>query len=68
MPAVVLTDADKAIAPHVVDDPTRSLLYKPLTELPDAFGPDDRERLAADGQGGDRRAASCPATASCSSS
>jgi uncharacterized protein (DUF885 family) len=48
LPSVVLVDADKAIAPHIVDDPTRSLLYKPFAELPASFGASDRERLAAD--------------------
>jgi uncharacterized protein (DUF885 family) len=48
LPSVVLVDADKAIAPHVVDDPTRSLLYKPFADLPRSLGAADRERLAAE--------------------
>ncbi len=49
-PAVVLTDVDKAIAPHVVDDPTRSLLFKPFAEFPDSIAPEDRARLTAEGK------------------
>ena len=33
----MLADVDKALAPHIVDDPTRSLLYKPFAEFPDAI-------------------------------
>jgi uncharacterized protein (DUF885 family) len=48
LPGVVLEDADKAILPHLVDDPTRSLLYKPFVNWPDSVPTSDRERLAAD--------------------
>ena len=47
MPAVVLADVDEAIAPHVVDDPTNSLLYKPFTTFPEGIGEADRVRLAS---------------------
>jgi uncharacterized protein (DUF885 family) len=50
MPAVVLVDVDKSLSPHVVDDPTRSLLYKPLAEMPAGFSEADRIRLATDGK------------------
>ncbi len=50
LPAVVLTDVDKVLAPHVVDDPTRSLLYKPLAEFPSTFSDVDRKRLADAGK------------------
>ena len=54
-PGVVLADIDKVLSPHIVDDPTQSLLYKPLADLPEGFSKADRERLAADAQGRDRR-------------
>jgi uncharacterized protein (DUF885 family) len=47
LPSVVMIDVDKAIAPHVVDEPTRSMLYLPFNELPPSFSAQDRERLAA---------------------
>jgi uncharacterized protein (DUF885 family) len=50
MPAVVLVDYDQALLPHVVDDPTRSLLYPPFDEFPDGVGEADRERLAKEGK------------------
>ena len=46
LPGVVLRDYDKPIVAHIVDDPTRSLLYQPFTAFPPAIGPADRERLA----------------------
>jgi uncharacterized protein (DUF885 family) len=49
-PSVVLADIDKVLAAHVVDDPTRNLLYKPFTEFPAAIGEADRNRLAAAGK------------------
>jgi uncharacterized protein (DUF885 family) len=48
MPAVVLVDVDKSLSPHVVDDPTRSLLYKPLAEMPKDFSDVERIRLSTD--------------------
>jgi uncharacterized protein (DUF885 family) len=50
LPSVVLADVDKTISPHMVDDPTNSLLYKPLAELPATFSDADRARLAASGK------------------
>src|SRR5207253_10421191 len=48
LPGVVLVDFDKALSPHTLDDPTRSLLYKPLAKLPEAFSQTDCDRLSAD--------------------
>jgi len=48
LPGVVLEDADKAISPHIVDDASRSLLYKPFVNWPESVPQADRERLAAD--------------------
>ncbi len=45
LPAVVLEDVDKTIAPHVVDDPAQSLLFKPMASFPESFGEADRRRL-----------------------
>jgi uncharacterized protein (DUF885 family) len=45
LPAIVLADFDKTISPHLVDDPTQSLLYKPLAEMPSTFSDADRARL-----------------------
>jgi uncharacterized protein (DUF885 family) len=50
LPSVVLADVDKSIAPHIVDDPKRSLLYKPFDEFPDRFSEEDQKRLAVEGR------------------
>jgi uncharacterized protein (DUF885 family) len=50
LPAVVLEGIDKVLAPHIVADPTQSLLYKPLADLPASFSEAARRRLVADGQ------------------
>ena len=47
-PSIVMKDAEAAITAHLVDDPVRSLLYKPLAEFPDTVSPDDRPRLITD--------------------
>lgn len=47
-PSVVLAGIDKVLSPHIVDDPTQSLLYKPLADMPEGFSKVDRERLMAD--------------------
>ncbi len=47
-PAVAMADVDKVLAPHVVDDPTQSLLYKPLTNFPETFNDAQKSRLSAD--------------------
>ncbi|HEV3137728.1 MAG TPA: DUF885 domain-containing protein, partial [Pirellulales bacterium] len=50
MPGVVLADADKSLAPHIVDDPTHSVLYRPFEKFPDMFSDADRKRLASEGK------------------
>jgi uncharacterized protein (DUF885 family) len=50
LPSIVLADVDKSLSPHIVDDPTRSLLYKPFTQFPDSFNDADRDRLTNDGK------------------
>lgn len=49
-PAVVLEKVEDSIAPHVVEDPTRSLLFEPFTNFPDSIGADDRARLTIEGK------------------
>jgi uncharacterized protein (DUF885 family) len=48
LPSVVLVDVDKVLDAQIVDDPARSLTYKPFEKLPDTFSPADRERLTAE--------------------
>ncbi|MGD9723003.1 MAG: DUF885 family protein [Pirellulales bacterium] len=50
MPAITLDGIEQVLAPHAVDDPTRSLLYKPLASFPESIGQPDRARLAAAGK------------------
>ncbi len=50
LPAVVLTDFDEVIEPHIVDDPAQSLLYKPLSDFPDSFSKADQQRLRERGR------------------
>ncbi len=50
LPSVVLTDMDEVLAPLIVDDPTKSLLYQPFTQFPENMSQTDRERLAAAGR------------------
>jgi len=45
LPAVALENVDKAIAPHIVDDPTASLLYRPLNKFPDGIDTSEQRRL-----------------------
>jgi len=49
-PAAAFVDLDKALTPHVVDDPTQSLLYLPLRAFPDGISAADRQRLSAAAQ------------------
>jgi uncharacterized protein (DUF885 family) len=48
LPSIVMVDIDKVLSAQVVDDPTKSLLYKPFTGFPRAVGPKDQQRLASD--------------------
>jgi uncharacterized protein (DUF885 family) len=50
LPAIVLRGYDRAITAHIVDDPTRSVLYAPFQSFPDRVPEADRERLAAAGR------------------
>jgi uncharacterized protein (DUF885 family) len=50
LPKVVLEGWEAAVDAHIVDDPTRSLLYAPFEDFPDAVSPSDRARLAERGK------------------
>ena len=50
LPRVVLEGYESAIEPHIVDDPTESLLYKPFESFPDEFSAADCERLTERGR------------------
>lgn len=46
LPAVVLEGYQNTITPHIVDDPAKSLLYKPFLSLPKRFSDDERARIS----------------------
>jgi uncharacterized protein (DUF885 family) len=50
LPSIVMVDFDKAITPHIVDDPATSLLYKPFTKFPDAVDAADQPQLIEAGR------------------
>ncbi|HEX2092622.1 MAG TPA: DUF885 domain-containing protein [Longimicrobiaceae bacterium] len=50
LPAVVLQGVEETIRPHVVDDPTKSLLWKPFASFPASVPEGERARLATAGR------------------
>jgi uncharacterized protein (DUF885 family) len=50
LPKVVMEGLVDTVSPHVVDDPTKSLLYAPFTHFPDAISATDRARLTERGK------------------
>ncbi|HEX2206162.1 MAG TPA: DUF885 domain-containing protein [Longimicrobium sp.] len=50
LPAVSLTGIEETLNPHIVDDPTKSLLWAPFAEFPAGVPEADRARLAAAGR------------------
>ncbi len=46
-PAVILEGWEDSVKSHIVSDPTRSVLYEPLNELPDSIAPEEQKRLQA---------------------
>ncbi|HEX2202319.1 MAG TPA: DUF885 domain-containing protein [Longimicrobium sp.] len=46
-PRVLMERVLPQLAAHVVDDPTKSVFYGPVTRMPESFGAADRERLTA---------------------
>ncbi len=50
LPAVVLEGYRDSITAHIVDDPAKSLLYKPFEKFPERVADQQRERLATAGR------------------
>ena len=50
LPRVVLTGVEETIKPHIVTDPTASLLWAPFTKFPEGVPAAERERLMAAGR------------------
>jgi len=50
LPRVVLSGIDDTIRAHIVQDPTRSLLYSPFERFPDRINESDRGRLREAGR------------------
>jgi uncharacterized protein (DUF885 family) len=50
LPRVVLTGVEETIEPHIVTDPTASLLWEPFTRFPEGIPSAERERLSAAGR------------------
>ena len=50
LPRIVLEGAEGAIEPHIVDDATESLLYKPFEDISDNIATADREELVKAGR------------------
>jgi len=46
-PRVTLAGVDKSLQAHIVDDPARSVFYKPFEQFPASVGEADRKRLVA---------------------
>ena len=49
LPAIVLEGIEGAIEPHIVEEPAKSLLFKPFEDFPEKFSDRDREKLKKDG-------------------
>ena len=50
LPAVVLEGYKDSIDTHIVDDPSKSLLFKPFQKFPDRIASNDQERLTKSGR------------------
>ncbi len=50
LPAASVQGIEGSLQPHIVADPTQSLLYKPFTEFPAGIPQGERARLAAAGR------------------
>lgn len=49
-PRLILEGWESQVDPHIVDDPSASLLFQPFESFPDAVPAGDRQRLAAAGR------------------
>ena len=47
LPGVVIQNLADSITPHIVEDPTKSLMYEPLKTMPDRISDADQQRLRA---------------------
>ncbi len=54
-PRVTLEGVDEALRAHIVDDPTRSVFFKPFEQFPASISEPDRQRLAAAAEDAIRR-------------
>jgi uncharacterized protein (DUF885 family) len=50
VPRAVLDGYESTITAHVVDDPTKSVFWKPFTRFPSSLSETDRERLRQEGR------------------
>ncbi len=51
LPSVVLEGFREPIETHIVDDPTKSLMYEPFRKMPESFSEQDRRKLRNAGSG-----------------
>ena len=51
LPQIVMNGIEGTIEPHIVDDPTQSLLHTPFESFPEDMGESERQRLARQGLG-----------------
>ena len=45
LPGVVMQNLADSLTPHIVDEPTKSLMYEPLRKMPEHIGQRERQRL-----------------------
>jgi uncharacterized protein (DUF885 family) len=50
LPKVVMSGLEDTVSPHIVDDPTKSLLFGPFKNFPEIIGEKDRARLTERGK------------------
>jgi uncharacterized protein (DUF885 family) len=50
LPGASVQGIEGTLEPHIVTDPTQSMLWKPFADFPAAIGPADRARLSAAGR------------------
>lgn len=50
LPKVVMTGLEDTVTPHIVDDPTKSLLYAPFEKYPETISDTERARLTERGK------------------
>ena len=50
VPKITLKGYEETITPHIVDDPTKSQLWRPMNKMPDSFSKRERDRLTTRAQ------------------